>query len=145
MLKQKNLHPNIGTWAKWMFLLMFQTAHSPRWRRVVSAIESPTNSLLPPNITSILKFGPDPNTLAVWHHRGSISWGRVTCTEGGMFWFLKWMICDLSVSSKIGCFYVLVYQFWMIYGGCSLIGTQWTKIIQMWMIYVITFWMFIEC
>ena len=65
------------------FLLMFQTAYSPRWRRVVSAIEAPASFLFPPNTTTILKFGPDPNTVAVWHNRGPISCGRVTCTGGG--------------------------------------------------------------
>ena len=59
---------------------MFQTAHSPRWRRVVAAIGSPINSLLPPNMTTILKFGPDPNTVAVYCNRRPISCGRVTCT-----------------------------------------------------------------
>ena len=79
--------PEVHTLPKGMFLLvyhvMFQTAHSPRWRRVVSAIGSPASSLCPPNMTTILKFGPDPNTVAVCRNRGPISCGRVTCTGGG--------------------------------------------------------------
>ena len=69
--------PEVDTSPKGMFLLvyhvMFQTAHSPRWRRVVSATGSPQSLLFPPNMTTILKFGPDPNTVAVCRYRGPIS------------------------------------------------------------------------
>ena len=82
---------DIDTLPKGMFLLvypvMFQTTHSPRWRRVVSAIRSPKNFLIPPNRTTILKFGPDPNTVAVCRYRGPISWERVTCTGGNSNWW----------------------------------------------------------
>ena len=61
--------PDVDTLPKGMLPLvyhvMFQTAHSPRRRRVVSAIGSSVHVLLPPNMTTILKFSPDPNTVAV--------------------------------------------------------------------------------
>ena len=41
------------------------------------------NSLLPPNMTIILKFGPDPNTVAVFESRRPICLGREICTGGG--------------------------------------------------------------
>ena len=58
---------------------MFQTAHSPRWRRVVSAVGSPKTILLPPNMTNILKFGPDPNAETTLLHLGECAVWNITC------------------------------------------------------------------
>ena len=79
------------------------TAHSPRWRRVVSAIRPPRNFFFPPNMTTILNFGPDPNTVAVWSNRGPISCGRVTCTGGGNsnWWNIPYITYCVSVYTSI--------------------------------------------
>ena len=79
------------------------TAHSPRWRRVVSAIRFPPHSLFPPNMTTILKFDPDPNTVAVCSYRGPTSCGRVTCTGGGNsnWWNILYITYCVSVYTSI--------------------------------------------
>ena len=85
------------------FRNMFLTIiYSPRWRKVVWTIGSSENFLFPPNMTTILKFGPDPNTVAVWPHRGPISCARVTCTGGGNsnWWNIHYITYCVSVYTS---------------------------------------------
>lgn len=69
---------------RWAYFRKFQcitpgtTEHLPNNRRVVFAIGSPRDEVLPPNNTTTLKFGAQPNAMAEWLSRGEIATGRFT-------------------------------------------------------------------
>jgi len=49
---------------------------------VVSANGTSPDHPIPPNITTILKLDPEPNTVALWACRGFMGLERVICAGG---------------------------------------------------------------